>query len=289
MDGVQVPTHPDGWATPGQLRRGNRKPGGEARLSHPRSERAALGGSARPAASGSASEKWVVLARPAPGPEAPKGLTHLGRRPSRPLLRPPGKEKPGRGPALRRPRPPGPCPRLPSPSCEPRAATRAPLLCSPGPGRHVSGVSGDRGRGGAVGLGGGDPGLPLSRRPRGKGTPESPGGFPGAGDAARGVRGWEQFPRDRRAGAAVAGDARQRAAPGPAGRRPGTWSPCAHSYPQALQRLGDPGPLPSVAFLPPFPFSPLPEGFLPQTERERTAQVKPAWPHPPSPGVTLLG
>lgn len=139
-----------------------------SRLSHSRSVRMTVGGSARRRGSGATSGKWVHY-RPAAlhpavagmegGGRAPKGLTYLGRRlPCGPLLRPRGNGEPRRGrgwtSAPARPRPPLSLSRSSSPparrprargaqSCDPRA----PLRRRRGPGRHVSVVSGAVGPG----------------------------------------------------------------------------------------------------------------------------------------------
>lgn len=111
--------------------------------------------------------------------------------PPRPLPAPPpaaGKRKASAGarPGLR-PRPPRPRPRPPSPgcgaqSCDPRAPLRR-----PGPGRHVSVVSG--GPAGQPGGGGwaGGAGTRASPPPEAGGRPGDPGRPSGMGDAALGV------------------------------------------------------------------------------------------------------
>lgn len=241
VGGVQVPTHPEGPKPQGNSAGEAAAPGAgrfswapKFRLLRSRSGWGTLGGSARSPGPAGTSGTWAIAAprgadgwargRGEGGPGAPKGLRHLGRRlPSRPLLRPRGRGKlrrgRGRASAPARPRP-GPGPRPPSPSrgaqsCDPRA----PLRRRPGLGRHVSVVSGVVGPG-SLGWGRGDPGLRLPR----------PGG-PRGGCCPGCPRGWPQFPGHRCAGAAVAEDARPCAAPGPAGRRPGTAGPVLSALP----------------------------------------------------------
>lgn len=206
-----------------------------------------------------------------------------------PLSAPPPAAE-GKVPAGVRPRSPPPArpprprsrSRPPSPRCEPGAATRAPL---PGPGRHVSRVSGDPG---PSDCGAGTPGSPF---PGGRGGEAEWPGAPGAGDARWVSGAGSSFPGQTGAPAA-AGDARRCAALGPAGRRPGTRSPCAQPCPRGPPASGAPLVLhpqwlsflrPRASPVPwPPPSSPL-KDFSLQTEWD--VQVKPACgggalPHP---------
>lgn len=246
-----------------------------SRLSHSRSGRMTVGGSARRRGSGATSGKWVHY-RPAAlhpavagmegGGGAPKGLTYLGRRlPCGPLLRPRGNGEPRRGrgwtSAPARPRPPlsapaRPCPPLslsrssspparpPSPSPrrpELRSARPAPPPPWPGP-PCLCGEWGRRA---------GDPGCGRGEGCRGSRGARAGLRFPGAAGLAR--RLLEMPGRARRLGRPV-GDLGTRvdlcAQPSPAApllSYSGHKAPRSHSWTRGVGDHWVPSPIPRAS------------------------------------------
>lgn len=196
-DGVQVPTHPDGLATPGKLHGGKRIPGGEVPTQPPTFGPSDLGRLCALRSPGfRLRETGGDARRPQRGGRGARRARRIGgaegvNAPGPPPLSAPppaaGREMSGwgRGP-------------VPVPACRPRAASPAqrPALTPPPPRPGPPCLWGEWGPG-AVGRGGGNAGLPLSRGPGGRGgrvarrlgAGEMPRWVPGAGSSFPGTDG----------------------------------------------------------------------------------------------------